>query len=49
MLAIRNDAFAKLGDRNLADNRVAGASPAFTVTGVQNFTPGAERRTCCAA
>ena len=39
MLAIRNDAFAKLGDRNLADNRVAGASPAFTVTSVQNFTP----------
>ncbi len=39
MLTIRNDAFAKLGDRNLADNRVAGASPAFTVTNVQNFTP----------
>lgn len=39
MLTIRNDAFAKLGDRNLADNRVAGSSPAFNVTNVENFTP----------
>ena len=39
MLTIRNDAFAKLGDRNLADNRVTGASPSFSVTSVQNFTP----------
>jgi len=44
MLAIRDDAFAKLGDRNLADNRVAGNSPAFTVSSVQNYTPAQNAR-----
>jgi hypothetical protein len=34
MLHIRDDAFAQLGDRNLADRRVEGASPGFTVTNV---------------
>lgn len=37
MLHIRNDAFARLGDHNLADLRVTGASPTFQVTSVQNF------------
>ena len=34
VLAIRNDAFHRLGDNNLADLRPDGASPAFTVTKV---------------
>ena len=38
MLHIRNDAFAQLGDRNLRDLKVAGKSPKFTVTSVENFT-----------
>jgi hypothetical protein len=33
MLAIRNNAFAQLGDTNLADGVVQGHSPSFTVTG----------------
>jgi hypothetical protein len=32
MLAIRDDAFQKLGDTNLADLKVAGSSPHFVVT-----------------
>jgi hypothetical protein len=39
LLAIRNDAFSKLGDTNLADGRVTGNAPAFTVDTVTNFTP----------
>ena len=39
MLSIRNDAFAKLGDTNLADMRVAGAPPSYVVTGVTNYAP----------
>ncbi len=31
MLAIRDDAFARLGDRNLRDMRVAGRSPAYVI------------------
>jgi|tagenome__1003787_1003787.scaffolds.fasta_scaffold20921656_2 hypothetical protein len=31
MLAIRNDAFAQLGDRNLADMKVTGRAPQFTI------------------
>ncbi|MDX6665678.1 MAG: hypothetical protein QOG68_1884 [Solirubrobacteraceae bacterium] len=38
MLAIRNDAFAQLGDRNLADLKVSGRAPAFNVTSVVDFT-----------
>jgi len=34
-LAMRNAAFAALGDNNLADGRVEGSSPAFTVTEVE--------------
>ncbi len=36
-LSIRDDAFAQLGDRDLGDRRVAGRSPRFEVTQVQNF------------
>ena len=39
-LSIRDDAFAQLGDRNLADRRVAGRSPRFEVTQIENFPPG---------
>ena len=34
-LSMRNAAFAALGDTNLADGRVEGSSPAFTVTEVE--------------
>ncbi len=36
LLAIRNDAFAQLGDRNLADRKVKGSAPAFDVTDVDD-------------
>ena len=39
MLHIRDDAFAQLGDTNLADVQVQGNSPGFTVTSVENFPP----------
>jgi hypothetical protein len=39
LLHIRDDAFAQLGDRDLADREVEGAAPEFQVTGVRNFTP----------
>jgi hypothetical protein len=35
-LAMRNDAFAQLGDTNLADGVVQGTSPSFAVTSVEN-------------
>jgi hypothetical protein len=38
MLKIRNDAFKQLGDTNLADGKIAGRTPAYTITSVQNFT-----------
>jgi hypothetical protein len=38
MLSIRNDAFAQLGDHDLADLDVAGTSPTFTATAV-DLTP----------
>jgi hypothetical protein len=45
-LAMRNDAFAQLGDTDLGDGKVAGHAPAFTVTKVTDFqpctTPGGE-------
>jgi hypothetical protein len=43
-LAIRNDAYAQLGDTNLADLKVQGRSPAFQVTKVSDFTPGENNR-----
>jgi hypothetical protein len=36
---IRDDAFRQLGDTDLGDLRVAGASPRFTVAKVTDFTP----------
>ena len=39
ILAMRNDAFAQLGDTDLADGVVAGDAPQFTVTSVENFQP----------
>ncbi len=41
VLAMRDDAFAKLGDANLADGTVQGDSPKFTVTEV-NENPDSE-------
>ena len=38
LLAMRNDAFAQLGDTSLADGVVQGDAPAFTVDSVENFT-----------
>jgi len=39
LIAMRDDAFAQLGDTNLADGKVEGNAPAFTVDSVDNFTP----------
>jgi hypothetical protein len=39
MLHIRDDAFAQLGDHNLADVQVQGAAPQYAVTKVEDFTP----------
>jgi hypothetical protein len=39
MLHIRDDAFAQLGDRKLANGKVQGAPPGFEVTGIEEFTP----------
>ena len=38
MLHIRDDAFAQLGDHDLADGDVAGTSPTFAITSVTNYT-----------
>jgi hypothetical protein len=37
-LAMRDQAFATLGDTTMADGAVQGTAPQFTVTAVQNFT-----------
>jgi hypothetical protein len=39
ILAMRDDAFADLGDTDLDDGVVQGNAPEFTVTSVQNFEP----------
>jgi len=39
LLAIRNDAFAQLGDRNLADGVVQGRAPAFAITSTATLSP----------
>jgi hypothetical protein len=39
LLAIRNDAFAQLGDHNLADGKVQGRAPAYTITSTGAVTP----------
>jgi hypothetical protein len=38
LLSIRDDAFAQLGDTNLADGVVSGNAPSFGVDSVENFT-----------
>jgi hypothetical protein len=38
-LFMRNDAFAQLGDTNLADLQVQGSAPQFTVTSTTNYVP----------
>lgn len=37
MLAMRNDAFAKLGDTNLTDGTIQGDSPEYAITGVTDY------------
>ena len=44
LLAIRDDAFAQLGDTDLSDGQVQGSAPAFSVSSVQNFTPAQDPR-----
>ena len=48
MLHIRDDAFAQLGDTNLADMKVEGDAPQFVVTATEDFTreenPNVRRR-----
>jgi len=44
VLHIRDDAFAQLGDTNLADGVIQGAPPKFTVTKVTERTDGARVR-----
>jgi hypothetical protein len=39
LLKMRDDAFAQLGDTNLANNVVEGNAPAFVITEVKDFTP----------
>jgi hypothetical protein len=39
MLAIRDDAFAQLGDTDLADGAIAGRAPAYAITSVTDLTP----------
>ncbi len=39
MLKIRDDAFAQLGDTNLADRKVTGRAPKFAITKVTDWAP----------
>jgi hypothetical protein len=43
-LSIRDDAFAALGDNDLADMQVQGSAPQFTVTQVTDFTAAEDPR-----
>ena len=43
LLAIRNSAFAGLGDHNLADGKVQGNPPGFSVTSTDMLTPQLKR------
>jgi hypothetical protein len=45
VLAMRDDAFAQLGDTTLADRTIQGRSPTFTITSVTDFTPEQNRAT----
>ncbi|MEX2193968.1 MAG: hypothetical protein WD844_01665 [Thermoleophilaceae bacterium] len=44
MLHIRDDAFAQLGDTDLADLQVEGRAPAYTVDAVTDYTPEQDAR-----
>ncbi|HWW54090.1 MAG TPA: hypothetical protein VNY84_09985, partial [Acidimicrobiales bacterium] len=44
-LSIRNQAFALLGDTNLADGKITGQAPDFTITSVTNFTAAQDKAT----
>ena len=39
LLSIRNGAFAGLGDRKLADGKVAGRAPSYTITSTKTLSP----------
>ena len=43
MLAIRNDAFAQLGDHNLADGKMQGRAPSFSITSTDSLSPQLRR------
>jgi hypothetical protein len=43
LLAIRDDAFAQLGDYDLGDGQVQGSAPSFTVTNASQLTPQLRR------
>ena len=45
VLTMRDDAFARLGDTDLADGVITGAAPSFTVTSVTDLTPEQNRAT----
>lgn len=44
VLHIRDDAFAQLGDTNLANGRIEGAAPRFSITGVREITTDSRKR-----
>ena len=44
VLSLRDETFAGLGDTDLGDRTIAGRSPTFTVTNVQDFPTGATMR-----
>ncbi len=39
LLSIRNSAFAQLGDTKLADGKVAGSAPSYTITSTKTLSP----------
>ncbi len=39
LVSIRNNAFAQLGDRDLADGKVQGRAPSYTITSTSTLTP----------
>ena len=39
LLSIRNSAFAQLGDRKLADGKVTGRAPSYTITSTKTISP----------
>ena len=47
LMSIRNDAFKQLGDTDLADGKIQGIAPKYTITSVQDFTPRPRTRSSC--